>query len=353
MCGPCLKERAEDALPVIMKVHAESRSRFGLPSLPPREKSGVKCHLCVNECSIPQGGRGFCGLVENKDKRLVRLRGTPSRGLLEWYYDPLPTNCVAAWVCPGCTGAGFPKYSYSPRAEYGYFNLAVFYAACSYDCLFCQNWTFREHARSLKPVVSSWDLAGKCNDKVSCICYFGGDPAVQMAHSIKTSELAVRMAEERGLIMRVCWETNGTMSWPLLKKAASLAYKTGGCIKFDLKAWTETLNIALCGATNKRTLDNFSRLKVFLRKSPDPPFLVASTLLIPGYIDVEEVRCIAGFIADVDPEIPYSLLAFYPQYVMDDLPTTSRKLALECAAAAKKEGLVNVNIGNVHLLANY
>ncbi|MEM2047879.1 MAG: radical SAM protein [Candidatus Jordarchaeales archaeon] len=353
VCGSCLRERAEEALPIALRVHARRRSDFGLPLFPPKSKSGVACRLCVNECMIPEGERGYCGLVENRDGRLVRLRGTFSKGLLEWYYDPLPTNCVAAWVCPGCTGAGFPRYAYKPNAEYGYFNLAVFYAACSYDCLFCQNWTFREHARSLKPVMSAWELADKCNERVSCICYFGGDPAVQMAHSIKTSELAIRKAEKWKGLMRICWETNGTMSWPLLKRAALLAYRTGGCIKFDLKAWSETLNIALCGATNRRTLDNFSRLKVFIRKSPDPPFLVASTLLVPGYIDAEEVRSIAGFIADVDPEIPYSLLAFHPHYVMDDLPTTGRRLALECAAAAKEEGLVNVNIGNVHLLADY
>ncbi len=353
VCGRCLRERPDDALPIAMAVHSESRKRFGLPPYPPKDKSGVPCKLCVNECMIPEGERGYCGIVENRDGRLFYLAGTPSKGLLEWYYDPLPTNCVAAWVCPGCTGIGFPRYAYRMGAEYGYFNLAVFYAACSFDCLFCQNWHYREHARSLRPIVGARELAEKCNDRVSCICYFGGDPAVQMPHSIKSSELAVARAEEWNGIMRVCWETNGSMSWPLLRKAASLALKTGGCIKFDLKAWSEPLNIGLCGVTNKRTLENFARLKPFIRKSPEPPFLIASTLLVPGYVDVEEVRQIASFIADIDPDIPYSLLAFHPHYVMRDLPTTSRKLALECADAARGEGLTNVRIGNIHLLADY
>ena len=42
------------------------------------------------------------------------------------YYDPLPTNCVAEPVCP-------------ERRHYGYYNLAVFFAGCNLDCLFCQN----------------------------------------------------------------------------------------------------------------------------------------------------------------------------------------------------------------------
>jgi len=44
------------------------------------------------------------------------------------------------------------------------------------------------------------------------------------------------------------------------------------------------------------------------------------------------------------------LLAFYPQYVLTDLPTTSRELAHKCLNAAE-EHLKNVRIGNVHLLS--
>ena len=83
---------------------------------------------------------------------------------------------------------------------------------------------------------------------------------------------------------------------------------------------------------------------------PVPPLLIASTLLVPGYIDEEEVRNLSRFIAKASPDIPYSLLAFYPHFDMSDLPLTSRALAEACAAAAREEGLTNVKIGNVHLL---
>jgi len=78
--------------------------------------------------------------------------------------------------------------------------------------------------------------------------------------------------------------------------------------------------------------------------------LSASTLLIPGYVDVEEVKNVAKFISEIDQNIPYTLLAFYPCYVMDDLPTTSKKQAAECQKAAEKF-LKNVRIGNIHLLS--
>jgi hypothetical protein len=67
------------------------------------------------------------------------------------------------------------------------------------------------------------------------------------------------------------------------------------------------------------------------RKRPSPPFLVAS----------------------LNPEIPYSLLGFHPQFFMSDLPTTARHIAYECLEAAKQAGLRNVRIGNLHLLQDY
>ncbi|MEJ2366587.1 MAG: PEP/pyruvate-binding domain-containing protein [Deltaproteobacteria bacterium] len=42
------------------------------------------------------------------------------------------TNCVADWVCAG-------------HRQAGYHNLAVFYASCTINCLYCQNWHFRYH----------------------------------------------------------------------------------------------------------------------------------------------------------------------------------------------------------------
>jgi pyruvate formate lyase activating enzyme len=138
----------------------------------------------------------------------------------------------------------------------------------------------------------------------------------------------------------------------LLRQAAEIALNSGGCIKFDLKAWDKGLHIALCGVSNKRTLENFQLLAEYISRRPSPPFLIASTLLVPGYVDKQEVSQIAKFIASLNPDIPYSLLAFSPQFMMKDLPTTSRRHAEDCLATAKAQGLRRVRLGNVHLLGN-
>ena len=135
---------------------------------------------------------------------------------------------------------------------------------------------------------------------------------------------------------------------------AERSLASGGCIKFDLKAWYDSTHHALCGVTNAKTLENFRVLSKWVNKRSDPPLLIASTLLVPGYVDESEVSAIARFIAGLNPRIPYSLLAFYPQFYLDDLPTTSRSHARRCLSIAEKAGLKNVHVGNVHLLSeNY
>jgi pyruvate formate lyase activating enzyme len=350
VCLQCLREKTEQALEVTSRRHAESRAAFGLPPTPPRDAHGLRCGTCANDCRIGNDHSGFCGLVSNVDGRLVRYGGTAKNGVLEWYYDSLPTNCVSWWFCPGCTGRGYPRYAYKPDAEHGYRNLAVFYGACSYDCLYCQNWHYRELSARHKPGVSAQTLAAKADERVSCICYFGGDPSPQMPHSLEVSRLALEEAEDERRIMRICWETNGHTNPRLAERAAEQALKSGGNIKFDLKAWNEALNIGLCGTSNRPALENFKKIGKLYEKRRELPLLSASTLLVPGYLDVEEVEGIAGFISEASPEIPYTILAFYPCYVMNDLPTTSRRQALECQKAAEKH-LKNVRIGNLHLLS--
>jgi pyruvate formate lyase activating enzyme len=102
--------------------------------------------------------------------------------------------------------------------------------------------------------------------------------------------------------------------------------------------------------SNEKTLENFKRLSASVGKRPEPPFLIASTLLVPGYVDESEIAGIAGFLAGLHHDIPYSLLAFHPHFLLSDLPTTSRAHAYRGKEVAERAGLRNVHLGNLHLL---
>ena len=332
VCLDCIRNRPQEALPVADAAHAAARGLFGLPERAPRADEGRRCGLCVQGCVIGEGERGYCGLRQVREGRLHHLAGTPARGLLHWYRDPLPTNCVADPFCAG-------------HAQSGKHNLAVFYASCTVDCLFCQNWHFRETDPARSTKLRAAELADAANPQTHCVCYFGGDPASQMAHALATS----RLLAERGVV--VCWETNGSGHPRLMDRALDLSLTTGGCVKFDLKARDGNLHRALTGAPNHRTLENFARAAVRFDERPTPPPVVASTLLVPGYVDAEEVSHIAHTIAELNPAIPYVLLGFAPHFLFPDLPRTSVHHAEEAEAAARAAGLHTVRVGNRHLLS--
>jgi pyruvate formate lyase activating enzyme len=334
LCPACIEAGGEVVERCIAGAHAKAREVYGLPPLPPRSDGGRACRICGNECSLAEGERGYCGLRVIEEGAMKHLSGTARSGIAEYYYDPLPTNCVADWVCAG-------------SGDRGRNNLAVFLGACSFDCLFCQNSQFRMLTACLAPVCTPRQLAEAAGESTGCICYFGGDPSPQMPFALRASELAMERREGK---VRICWETNGSMHPGLLRRALDLSLNSDGCVKFDLKAFDPLLHRALCGVSNTRTLENFAYAASRIPERPDPPPLIASTLLVPGYVEAEEVGRIASFIAGSGRDIPYSLLAFHPQHVMRDLPVTSRRQAEECLAAALDAGLTHVHIGNLHLL---
>lgn len=284
-----------------------------------------------------------------KNGKIYSKINTSQEAVGIFYFDPLPTNCVADWVCPASTGAGYPKYAYSPKTEHGYRNLAVFLGTCSFDCLYCQNSSYKEMAFTGKPLFNINDIIQILDDKSACICFFGGDPSPQMQFALSAAQSAIK--EKKNKILRICWETNGNIHPKYINEMAKISLSSGGIIKFDLKAWDEKLHKILTGASNRQTLKNFKYIyKNYFDKRSEPPLLVASTLMVPGYVEKDEVEKIANFLAKLNPNIPYVLLAFSPQHMMTDLPLLTWEEAGKCLKAAKEAGLKRVYLGNPHLL---
>lgn len=325
VCWDCILNNWKKTRALAQIAHQKSRKEFGLPEKVPKTKGGTKCVFCANECQMGNGEFGFCGLRKNENGKLISFVNT-EKALLQYYYDLLPTNCVAA---PWC------------NAEEGKYNLALFLGACNLDCLFCQNWHFKYLTKSLSPMITQDDLLKAVHKDVHCVCFFGGDPGPQLPFIIEFCKKAKEVKKD----LRFCLETNGIENTQLLKEFAQISFESNGIIKFDLKYFNEKLSLALSGVSNKRSFENFKTLAKMNSKQ-----IVASTLLIPGYVDEKAVSKIAKFIARLDKSLPYALLAFYPCFKFSDLPTTSWNQDQACFKAAKDAGLKRVRLGNVHLL---
>lgn len=324
-CSDCLRSLPEGELSPAF--HKAAREKLGLPDVPPRVPAGAKCRLCANECQPGPQNKGYCGLRKSARGKIGSISSLKT-ALAHIYLDPLPTNCCAAWFCEGSKERGS--------------NLAVFFYGCNFDCLFCQNHSHKRLGEA--PLLTEEKIVrAALLPEVRCVCFFGGSPEPQLPFAIRVSR---RILEESGKKKRICWEWNGCGHPRLVEKAAELSAESGGTVKFDLKCFDPHLSLALCGVENRRAYENFSLVwRLFPRKH----LLTATTLLVPYYIDKKEVGEIARFISEQDRDIPYSLLAFHPDYLMTDLPPTPREQVEECYNEARRH-LSMVNVGNLYLL---
>ncbi len=356
VCASCIRERSGDALPIALRRHLLYRSNIGLPEIPPKSKDGLKCKFCGNSCVLKESEKGYCGIILNRHGKLSPITNDWSKAVGLYYLDPHPTNCVAGPVCPANTSRGYPKYTMTENVEYGYSNLAVFYGGCNFNCLFCQNYEHKSMSVKGKPVMAIDELLKEAmKPNVSCICFFGGDPGPFIIHALAVSRKVLKKAKEIGVIKRICWETNGYENPSLMREMAKISLKSGGIVKIDFKAWTPSIYKALTGVDAvHRVKENVKLVAKMFNERPEPPLLVVSILLVPGYVDVYEVRKIGEYIFSINSKIPVVLLAFSPQHLLSDLPPTSRKHAFEAYKVLKEEiGLKEVYIGNIWLLGDY
>jgi pyruvate formate lyase activating enzyme len=348
VCVDCLRNRPDESLRYVSLKHSETRLKYGLPPYPPKTDGGIPCKLCVNSCIIGEGEKGYCGLRMNKSGKLLQIADNKT-ALLHYYLDPHITNCCSSWFCPAGTGCGYPRYAVRNSAEIGYYNLALFFYGCSFNCLFCQNWSHKFLENAERTTVDELVNLTLRNSRITCWCWFGGSPEPQLPFAIESSK---KIIEEKpsNRILRICFEWNGSGNPSLVKRVGEIALETGGNIKFDLKAYTPSIHKALTGRDNMQTLKNFELIyREFYNERRDLPVLTATTLLVPYYVDEREVEMIAEFISSLDPEIPYSLLIFHPDFMMRDLPVTPEKQFHKCLEAARKH-LKNVNAANLNLL---
>jgi pyruvate formate lyase activating enzyme len=73
-----------------------------------------------------------------------------------------------------------------------------------------------------------------------------------------------------------------------------------------------------------------------------------TTLVIPGLNDTdEELRATAAWLAQVNPEIPWHLSAFHPDYQTLNRPRTPNATLERAYAIGKAAGLRYIYLGNV------
>ena len=106
-------------------------------------------------------------------------------------------------------------------------------------------------------------------------------------------------------------------------------------VKVSIKALSDELHRGYTGKSNRRVLDN---LREFYQSGIK---LSAETVLIPGYVNEEEIGRIARFLASVDKQIPLRIDAYWPIASKKWRPPTAREMRK--AVEEAETYLVNVS----------
>jgi pyruvate-formate lyase-activating enzyme len=109
----------------------------------------------------------------------------------------------------------------------------------------------------------------------------------------------------------------------------------------DIKAHDPEKHKWLTGCTNERIL----KLPAEMRKRGF--VLEILSLYIPGLVETDDLVKIARLVAEVDQEIPFTILAFFPEYRMKDFARPTVEQMVEAYQKTKTTGLRNIRLGNL------
>ena len=280
------------------------------------QEGAVTCNLCAHRCYIPASHEGICKVRENRAGVLYTLA-----------YD----RVISANIDPV---EKKPLFHFLPGSEA--YSIAT--VGCNFHCRYCQNWEISQLPRiragtmpgkKLTPTeIVSLALKAGCKS----IAYTYTEPTVFFELAYDTAKLAAAAG------LKNIFVTNGYMT----PEALRIIRPYLDAANTDLKGFDDKRYRRLCGAKLQPVLDSIRLTKEL------GIWLEVTTLLIPGHNDSdEELRQIALFLKDLDPEIPWHLSAFFPAYKMIEAEPTDRESLLRAWQIGKDAGLHYVYFGNL------
>lgn len=273
----------------------------------------IDCSICSNKCHIEPNELGICNARINDNGINKPFNyGTISSLAL----DPIEKK---------------PLYNFYPGTNI----LSIGNFGCNLHCQFCQNHSISmtdgaqlQAYRNIKPeqiIQTALDLKDRNNIGIA---FTYNEPLINFEYLLDVEKLA----HENNLKTVVV--TNGNINPSIFKKVA----KETDAFNIDLKG----INIyKKVGGDLDTVLENIKAANDL------GSHVEVTTLVIPDENDsVNEIRKIAQYLSEINPEITLHLTRFFPQYKMLDKNPTPIETLLLLEKEAKKY-LKNVYIGNV------
>ena len=167
------------------------------------------------------------------------------------------------------------------------------------------------------------------------IAFAGGDIACRAEFYAK----ATIKIKEKCNNLWVLLETNG---YGLTTKNLDILQDAGlDSFWLDVKAFDKKDYKKLCGTSNDTVL-----------KAPEEILkrdfvLEILTVYIPNFVELDQFKKIARLIVNLNDEIPFHILAFFPQYKLINYRAPTLDEMIETYRVVKDIGLKNVRLGNM------
>ncbi|MBW1675435.1 MAG: AmmeMemoRadiSam system radical SAM enzyme [Deltaproteobacteria bacterium] len=274
----------------------------------------IQCELCPRRCRVPEGGRGFCRVRENREGRFYSLvYGNPC--VIDWY--PIEKE---------------PFFHVLP----GTMSLSVSTAGCNLQCKFCENW---EISQAFPEEVYSYGippgiLVKKAKEMgAHSIAYTYAEPTIFYEYMVDVAYAA----RQAGLLNVI--HSNGFINQGPLQNLC----KVLDAAQIDLKGFSETFYRELCSGQLAPVLET---LKILKQKKIH---LEVTNLMIPTKNDeMSTVREMCLWVKrELGADTPIHFSRFYPLHKLKRLPATAVKTLEKARALALSTGLEYAYIGKV------
>lgn len=280
-----------------------------------REEHGkVRCLACGHRCLLKTGARGVCKVRFHQGGEL-RVPFGYVAGLA---CDPIEKKPFFH-LLPGCAALTFGMMG------------------CDFQCSFCQNWVTSQALRDpaakapIRPVSAVQITRAALEEGAAVVVSSYNEPLI----TAEWAAAVFREARAQGLLCAFVSNGHGT---PEALDYLS-PWLTG--LKIDLKGFDERRYRTLGGS--------LARVTETIRGAVARGFWVeVVTLIIPGFNDDPvELRELAGFLVGVNPDIPWHVTAFHPDYEMNTHRACRVEDLLRAAEIGRQAGLRYVYAGNL------
>jgi pyruvate formate lyase activating enzyme len=279
-----------------------------------KEGGAVQCFACGHRCLVLPGRDGVCRVRFNENGQLLVPRGYV--GVLAC--DPIEKK---------------PFFHVRPGSDALTFGML----GCDYHCGYCQNWVTSQMLRDAEAAAPPRMTTPK-----QLVDYAIAHRAPVVASSYNepliTSEWAVEVFQEaksRGLLCAYISNGNGT------PQALDFIRPWVSAYKVDLKTFNPKHYRELGGV-----MEHVTETIVNLKQRGFWVEIV--TLVVPGFSDdPDEMKRMAGFLASVDPLMPWHITAFHPDYKMTAPRQTQADDLLRIVEYGVQAGLRYIYPGNL------